>query len=190
MIKIKYKYSEFPLNKAYLKEALSVSTVRLVILGRDPYPNGAEHIPFVKVSWDDLKQGSAGYNLFSSLFGCIPKNDYATPSDCAFALLQFGIVLLNASYHYLEKETISQKRHLGCIDKAFGINLSILERSKLILACGDAHQMLDMVATFDHVVVKVPHPTTQSRNSPNTDKELWDSYWCPHMLNKQFKRDS
>ncbi|MDA0149534.1 hypothetical protein [Vibrio sp. LaRot3] len=102
MIEIKYKYSEFPLNEDYLKEALSVSTVRLVILGRDPYPNGAENIPFVKASWDDLKKGSAGYSIFSSLFGCIPKSDYATPSDCAFALLKFGIVLLNASYHYLE----------------------------------------------------------------------------------------
>ncbi|HCD1298759.1 hypothetical protein [Vibrio parahaemolyticus] len=187
---IKEKYPKFQLDHDYYEKALSTDSINLVILGRDPYPNGAVSIPFLKQSWSGIKKGSAGYNLFLSLFGCIPSEKYLTPQECAFALLEAGIVLLNASYNYLNNETISRTRHLLYISEAREVNLPILERAKTILACGDAYSMLGMVATLDGTVKKIPHPSTQSRNSPSTDKKLWDVYWCRHMLNKAFKSDS
>lgn len=185
---MKMKYPSFPLDDEYLFKANTLTNVSLVILGRDPYPSGASSIPFVKSKWKDLKKGSAGYNVFNSLFNEFPSESFATPKDCAFSLLDSGVVFMNCSYNYLNEETVSKVKHFVFITSAFDTNVPILERANVILACGDGYKMLEMVAILDtSIVKKVPHPSTQSRNGASVDESEWDQIWSQNMLNKSIQ---
>jgi len=180
---MKNDYKLFPLDNDYQSKASDIIDVRLVILGQDPFPTGATSIPFVKLKWSDLKKGSAGYNVFNSLYEKFPSEYFETPKECAFALLNLGVVFLNCSYHYLDDDTVSKVKHFRFISCAFDVNEPILKRAEVILACGEAHRMLGMVTTVDtNVVKKVPHPSTQSRNNPTIENKIWDKHWSKKML--------
>ena len=187
---IRRKYPMYSLDSDYVEKARNLSDIKLVILGKDPYPSGASNIPFVKDTWADLTKDSAGYNVFRSLGGESVQTEYESPKKFVFHLLSRNIVLLNCSYNYLEKETVSQKNHAFFINTAFDNNLSILERAKRVLMCGGAEKMLSMVAVYDEgIFEKVPHPSGQSRNGAE-DKSAWNKVWSINALNKAIKSDS
>ncbi len=179
------KYKKFPLSRAYLNAINSTATIKLVIVGRDPYPKCPTGIPFMKKEWSDLDGRSAGFHVINSLVDKFPPTKkFKSPIDFAFFVLDFGVVFLNASYHYLCSETISKKRHYSFIESAFVTNFPILERANRVLLCGDAAKMLRLVTGLDEINgLAVPHPALQGRNSNKFDKQAWDHYWSAHKLN-------
>lgn len=171
----------------YLYNANKIESIELVIVGRDPFPLEAQNIPFIKSTWEQLNGKSAGRHLFNSLFSNKELSKFNTPRDAVFSLLDNGIVLLNASYNYLEKEKISLKKHRKYVENALVTNFPILEKSTKVLMCGDANKMLDWVIELDKSFISVPHPAMQSLNRLH-NKEKWYKYWEVETLKKKYRK--
>lgn len=56
------------LDEEYLNMARNIK-IEKIILGIDPYPNGATKIPFVKKTFEELNKKSSGYKIFSAFYG-------------------------------------------------------------------------------------------------------------------------
>lgn len=184
---IKKKYPLFALDNKYLDMCHKMDPLKLVIIGRDPFPSAAENIPFIKSSWAELDMRSAGHYLFHSLLSTSELNACNTPKDAAFFLLANNIVLLNASYNFLEEDKISEYKHSRFVERALEFNFPILERSNNVIMCGDAKQMLDWVISYDSNFISAPHPSLQSRNAIK-DKSLWDNFWGSGELLKGYRK--
>jgi hypothetical protein len=181
------KFKKFDLDQEYLNGIKRVGKLKLAIVGRDPYPNGALQIPFVKETWPELDKRSAGYNLFNSCLGGDFKNTFLTPSCAAFKLLEDGIVLLNASYFYLEKENIKPEKHFEFVNKSLDVNYPILLATDHILLCGDAYKMMNWVIEFgSNIITEVPHPALQSKNR-SKDKSGWEQWWNSGKIKEWMK---
>ncbi|GGH76732.1 hypothetical protein JOD43_004345 [Pullulanibacillus pueri] len=166
------------------KQIISRLYPKLCIVGRDPFPKGATGIPFCKETWDvQFKKNHAGYSIIKS-FGQNTEN-YSSPKEHFYNLAKHGIVFLNASYYFLNKEYISKTKHLDAVASSFGINKPILQRSKKILLSGkDTCTMIGWMnpdVYFDEKYTKVPHPSPQSRNRIKLKSE-WDKYWDKDAL--------
>jgi uracil DNA glycosylase len=158
-------YKKYPLDPEYLQKINSIDSFKLAIVGRDPYPTEPINIHFIKHTWNGLDCNSAGRYVVRSLCGTISEIKYGYPLCFAFYLLDCGVVLLNSSYHYLNKETIRNKRHKIFIDDAYSVNKIIFKKSKIILLCGDATSMLALVCPQldSKIFIPVIHPTPQSK---------------------------
>lgn len=161
----------------YINRVMSLDRIRLAIVGQDPYPNGATSIPFVKTEWGQLSVVSAGHNVFRSALGADQMRQCKDPRAAAFMLLDEGIVLLNASYFYLEERS-KKCIILPFLRKSLDINLPVLQRSEYTLLCGDkTAEFMQRVIEFDQGSFEaIPHPCKQSRNA-RRNKEEWDGWW-------------
>jgi len=152
----------------------------LVIVGKDPYPKGAIGIPFVKLLWKDLDRRSAGRNLFESFFSEREINNFKSPREAAFSLLGRGVVLLNASYYFLNRESL-RDRHKKFVVLSLRINYPILNKAKHVIVCGkDAKKMLSWVIpeSSSKLFEFKPHPSLQGKNSGSKEhKNLWNLTW-------------
>jgi len=178
------KYEKYELDAAYLDAITQVETLHPAIVGRDPFPQAASSIPFVKDRWDQLDGTSAGHHLFKSAFGDSFKDDYDNPRSAAFALMRQGVVLLNASYYFLEKDTVSQQKNFCFVQQSLTTNYPILERARHVLLCGDAAKMMGWVVEFTRGSFDaVPHPCPQGRNASTAAKRRqWDTWWSSGHL--------
>jgi len=182
---IQKKYKIYPLSDLYLQSVNDLLSIKLTIIGRDQFPENALDIPFIKEAWTELDRRSAGFHLFNSLHSNFNKNEHNPPLTAVFELLQHGIVFLNASYNFLEKETINYCKHIEFVRNATNVNLPILEKSENVVMCGDAKTMLDWVITYGSNFYEAPHPSLQSRNR-SIDKEKRDHFWLGGKLKTKF----
>lgn len=176
-------YKRYPLDPEYLLKIKSFKSFELTIVGRDPYPTEPIDIPFMIHSWNGLDGKSAGRYLVRSIYGSIPEVKYGYPLCFAFHMLDCGVVLLNSSYHYLRKETINQK-HKDFIKEAYSVNKPIFDKSKTVLLCGDASNMMKFVNTKLNSKKFIPiiHPCPLSK--VQGDVKEWDKYWSDNALKK------
>jgi len=175
------KHAKFPLEKEYLTEIGKTPQFKLAIIGRDPYPNDAENIPFIKREWKLLDGRSAGKFLFNSLLGDdLDLSD--SPRKVAFDLLGKGVVLLNASYHFLGTG-LKKDIHTSFAVEASKVNLPIIAKSENVIVCNSAIKLLRWAEYLDTRFKIVPHPSKQSRNALNEDAK-WDSVWAKGALRK------
>lgn len=175
------------MDKRYLDACEKKMNIKLCIVGRDPYPNNAIGIPFCKSSWSELKDKRiAGYHIIKSFFGDFNFNNplHETPRETFMELIDFGVVFLNASYAFLNKEYLNKNKHNNFVRESFKINKRIMEKSKIIFLTGDAFEMIKWVSS-DYIdkKYKVPHPSLQGRNAMK-DKDEWLTYWEKGKLSK------
>lgn len=164
-------------NVQYFK-SLDYKSVRIVIVGRDPYPQGAMGIPFCKKTWKELDNRSAGRIILKTYHEI---NINLEPVDSFYAMAQNGIIVVNASYfilgerYTLNKHYIYVKESWDLINKKIFLNLN---KSVQILLCGDAKKMLNKEFLIEAGVVakikEVSHPCLQSRNK---NSKKWDETW-------------
>ncbi|NVJ01209.1 hypothetical protein HV824_24275 [Myxococcus sp. AM009] len=173
------EYARLEPDPEYAERIYGLDTVSLAIIGRDPFPTAARSIPFVKEAWGQLDKRSAGYYLFRSVFGADVEQRYLTPQAAALALLDEGVVLLNASYFFLEEEPLSRQAHFDFVNESLDTNFPILERADYSLLCGDAATMMNWVVEFTGGnAEEVPHPALQARNRlPAERRGDWDRWW-------------
>jgi len=176
-------YEQYPLDADYRTLAASSKQIRLVLLGKDPYPTGPTGIPFVKDNWATLNKNSAGYNVFCSLCGKETLSQSPSPRALALELAARGIVFLNCSYHYLRKEVLNKYKHFRYVKLAYEGNRIFLERADRVILCGQAYPMLAWVKHDLNMdkYKSAPHPSRQARNRIN-DQSQWDEYWQEKAL--------
>lgn len=187
------KYKRFNLDSNYMRIINDLVEIKLLIVGQDPYPSGAMSIPFCKKDWADLDDRRlAGYHILNSVNENFQidrqlKDKYNKPQIYFEFLAEKGIVMLNASYYFLEKETPSRKSHFGFVYESLELNLPYLNKAQHILLCGNSYKMLNWVVNGLTSDVSVPHPSLQSKNKgSDKNKEQWERYWAKGALAKKY----
>jgi hypothetical protein len=176
--KLRRRYEVYDLDGEYRFAAERLGAFQLAIVGKDPFPTDPCNIPFVKQEWHLLDRRSAGYYLSRSAFGPEVNRKFESPRVAAFALLKRGVVLLNASYRFLEKERASREKHFAFVLESLDVNFPLLEKAGFILLCGDAGEMMSWVVDIDPMSFEaVPHPSLQGKNR-TADKAQWCKWWC------------
>lgn len=195
MSKLKRKYQHFALEENYLDICKKINKIDLVIMGKDPFPKDAMGIPFCKKNWRLLSnKGESGFRILNSLnYKNFDINNYLndkcilTPQEYFIKLAKKGIIMLNASYYFLERETISRKRHFDFVYSSLEVNFPIIKKAENIILCGDAYELMNWVVDgLSKNKFKVPHPSMQSHNNKNTDNDEWDKYWGEGKLKAKY----
>lgn len=172
----------------YLAHITAQDNIKLVIMGKDPFPEGATGIPFCKSSWEEqLNPTSSGFVVFRSLGLTEPKGKlerFTTPSGCFFDLAMKGIVFLNLSYCFIGGP-IRKQRHRKELIEGFKINEKFLKRAGNIVICGEANK--NRWNGFDGEVNEVVHPDIRNGISQyRSIGESWLETWSFNSLNKLY----
>jgi len=128
----------------YQKIINNVTSINIVIMGKDPYPNESVGIPFCKPTWDSMLADScSGRHVLNSLSIDLLSYEkdslveiYKTPIDLFIELVDKGIVFLNLSSDFIGGP-IRKKNHKKQLKKTLSINAPILEKSDHIICCGE-----------------------------------------------------
>jgi hypothetical protein len=174
------------MNKNYLAEIKKIQEFRLAIMGKDPYPNNANGIPFSKDRWSDFEDyRCSGKYIIDSLGIRIEnaKKKFKSPNDLfLFLLKKHQIVFLNISYTFLgDGAAISKKKHSVEINASLVINKPILIKSDSILLCGQAKK-LRLFYKDELPSREVFHPDFR-----NISKSKWKDDWDTDKLKKTEK---
>lgn len=179
-------YSPLPLD--YYNVIRQHQSVRLTIMGKDPYPSHPTGIPFCKATWDEqyAYNCSGAYVLSSLGFERDSLHGFDTPANFFMKIAEFGIVFLNLSYHYLNGNTVDEHRDKDFLVGAAEINLPILERSSKIILCGEARFNSWYCGVFTNQI-EVCHPDIRNSIRPNEQlNREWQEYWSPNRLRDQY----
>lgn len=178
-------YHFIEMDEKYKQIIENLDRINLCVVGRDPFPNGATTIPFCKETWNEqYNKNQAGYSIVVSLGENTAS--FASPKEYFYDLASRGIVFLNASYAFLNKESISKVKHYHAVASSYEINKPILKNAKKVLLTGDSWTMLGWIDSniySDEKYVKVPHPSPQARNRSELKSE-WDKYWSEKAIKK------
>lgn len=139
---IKKRNEMFYIHLEYYEKLLKAKEINTLIVGKDPFPNGAMGIPFCKKTIKEQSdRRSSGYFVLNSLGIDLKKYDEHTkPSAIFFKLLEeCKIGFINASYYFLAKKTPSDFQ----IFVSSYINSSIFKKSKQILVTESALKILN-----------------------------------------------
>jgi len=55
------------------------------------------------------------------------------------------MILLNASYNFLEKESTSKCKHSLFVKNAFEVNYPLLRKAEIVILCGEAKKMVEPI---------------------------------------------
>jgi len=177
------------MDEAYLTEIEAQAKIKLVIMGKDPFPKGANGIPFCKNTWkEQLNPTSSGFIVLNSL-GITRRNletEFKTPTDCFLYLTTKGIVFLNLSYCFIGVGvSIRKHRHREELREGFKINEKFLKKADNIVLCGEANK--NRWNDFKNSKInEVVHPA-RNRNSPDPKiRERWQKSWSFNSLNDRY----
>ena len=190
MVKIRPKYPYYGLDEEYKKICTDLKEIKLVIVGKDPFPTDAMGIPFCKEKWDMFQKNQSGIKVVESIDKDYEKKKNMAPKAYFMYLAENGMVLLNASYYFLEGEKVSRKRHFEFVRKSLKINFPFLCKADHVFLCGDAYKMINWVVDgLSDKKHKVMHPSPQAYNSARgkDKKQEWKKYWSPGVIQKMLK---
>jgi uracil DNA glycosylase len=184
--------------KKYLDEVANLHSVQLVIVGKDPYPNDATDIPFLKTRMDALFKPSCSGGIVLEAIGCNAdflcekyKDDKEGTLKLFLALRDKGIVFLNAIYRTQNVGRKIRKRHdFNELMNAYSnYNEPVLQKAQHVIYCGEAKKVQQWVQGSPQVDDKnihaVPHP--DKRNSYSKRDEVQAKYkkwWSPGKLQR------
>jgi hypothetical protein len=164
-------------------------TIRLAIVGKDPFPQCPTAIPFCKSDWDSqLHHNCSGRYVLASLGVDIEeaRNLCAFPEELFKALRKDGIVFLNASYQYLG-DKITKKEHLGRLIEAHDVNSPFLRKAEIVILCGEAKK-IRWLAGMEQIGIAVVHPDERCRISRFEQVRAgWKYYWSPMAISMWFQ---
>src|SRR5690554_3297471 len=164
----------------------SLTDIKLVIVGKDPFPTDAIGIPFCKPNWaEQLKSNSSGFHVLNSL-GVISEDIekiHPHPIDCFYHLANNGIVFLNLSYEFIGGK-LKKVEHIVQRQQAFEINRPIMEIAERIILCGEANK--NRWNNFEHPnIVEVVHPDNRNRTSRFEDvRNKRDMNWSRDAIKR------
>ena len=149
--KYDYLHKEY---SAFVKE--NEEKIRVVIVGKAPFPTDPEGIAFCRGKWDDLsKENCSGNTVLNALFGDFSevKGKFCGPIKFFFWLASQGIVFLN---RYLENPLV---REFASKDKL-----------NMILCGEEAHKISDSK-------IKLIHPSNLAKaQNEKSWKETWENH--------------
>lgn len=126
---------------AYIDQnkASNPKPIKLVVVGKDPYPEGALGLPFAKKDMSSQDKCDSGFVILWALgIAFFPQNKDDV-NKLYKELLQEGIVFLNVSYKYLGKRVPLEKSiHLPYLHCANSFNKIILDHAQSVLLCNSA----------------------------------------------------
>jgi len=158
----------------YIKK---LEKIKIVIMGKDPFPKDATQIPFCKPDWEKQnKKNSSGYIVLKAL-GIKPDDEqlnYNTPQDLFFDLANKGVVFLNLIYERVGRQ-IRKHQDGEKLYEGFKINKPILEKAYKIILCGEAKK--NKWNNYKNKnIVEVPHPDIRNKHNQHI-KEDWINIW-------------
>lgn len=178
------KYSHHPLPKSYLDIVSTIINVKLVIVGKDPFPTAPTGIPFCKASWEEqLKDNNSGFHVLKSLGINLEyaKANCNTPSSLFHKLAEKGVTFLNCSYHFLDTSGLPKKDH-SYVDKACTVNEPIIRKADNVLLCGEAKIIEEKIIGID-CYHRAVHPDIQNRALRPLK---WRDWWAENAIKHFF----
>ena len=185
-----WEYLETALDLIELEHARGNSTpIKLAIVGRDPYPEEAIGIPFAKPTIAKTASSLSGGVIFRSLGVDIQAwrgNDVKILFE---KLLKQRIVFLNASYVFLGKGPLVQRKHGAYLHCANTANSIIINGTEQVVLCGEAAKGykwangLKTKAVLPSKFHCAPHPSARVYNRNEAE---FQKYWAPGALVNMF----
>ena len=173
----------------YLGGVVNLRSVQLVIVGKDPYPNGATRIPFHK------SEGQFNYNCSGGVvlraIGCDAVRSIQTCGNTLnlfLALRDVGIVFLNAIYRTQNVGRKIRKSHdfNALMDAYLKYNEAVLNKAQRVIYCGEAEKIRwinngVLPHAYEGQAYKVLHPDLRNRR-----REEYEKWWSPGELQRKF----
>jgi len=170
----------------YLKSPGS-KIIKLVIMGKDPYPNNSCYIPFCKPNWAaQLSERYCGVSVLRSIGVDVEKasSRFILPIDLFLSLRTQGIVFLNLSNQYVGRK-ITKKRDIQSIYNSYEDSKTVLKFAEHVILCGEALK-LKWVHSLDysryHLAI---HPDPRNRNNPKRKTE-WSAWWSRNIISDKY----
>lgn len=172
---------------AYYRHCIdSLARIRLVIMGKDPYPSNPVGIPFCKETWKEQTKGNcSGLFVLQSLSIDIDKSKakYGSPKELFVALAGRGVVFLNVSYHFIGKP-ISRNMHMAQLKGAAKVNDAYLKKARNIVLCGEARKC-GWFGQVPENALSVVHPDIRNKNKSSRRKQ-WMEWWDKDAISTRF----
>jgi len=168
------------LKTVYLNKLKTVGSLKLLIVGQDPYPNGANGIAFCKDTFEELQdQFCCGKDVLFSLGVDIEsaKDNFNSPVDLFFDLLEQGIAFINVN-HELNSNNSKPEKYRD-------YNLEFLEKAPEIVVLG----LSTAKDAFEkHYSEYIPvncliHPSGRNKTNQFTQ---WNLVWNNSYLKNNF----
>lgn len=188
LIQKKIELDCLKIHQKYFDNLIMTDKIRILIIGRDPYPNGSMGIPFCKDEIGDLRKHNCSGKYLLKGLGVDIDNETRNPNDIFFDLLKTKSVgFVNASYFFIG--TGKPKRYQVKFSNL--INQQIFRKSEFIIMTNSAEKLLrtrdkkiiDGYKPIDDIEIKMPiknnwgtvcHPDFRNANS-DCHKKLWQT---------------
>ena len=169
------------LSESYLEKVQNVQSLKLVVVGQDPYPIGANGIAFCKSSFADLYDencsGAYVLNALGYTLGYAIQT-YINPVDMFMDLLDKGIAFVNMSGERLENTNIEYYQ------KFYDYNSAFLSKAEKIVVLGLTTSKAifeELYASNFKVTEYLIHPSGKNR-----EDERWTRYWTGTYLKDKY----
>lgn len=171
---------EVDIKQAYLGHLSVVDSIKLVIVGQDPYPVGANGIAFCKNTFSELEDfRCCGKDVLHSLGIDLDqaKNKFSSPIELFMHLLNQGIAFINVNH-----ELFSSNSN---IEKYKGYNDQFLSKANKIVVLGLSTAktaFLQHYRNYSNVSYFI-HPSGRNKN---TLPEQWNAIWASTYLKNNY----
>ena len=164
--------------------------IKLVIVGKDPYPADPVGIPFAKDNMSSQDVCNSGYVVLYALGIHYFPMDANSAKRLFYALCNQGIVFLNVSYRYLGKgKKLTKTTHFPYLKCASSTNNLILEHTQSIFLCDSAKNAVKWTensgSNLYESAIKKCHPSGEKAKD-------WKDIWAasPGCFYKLFRNAS
>lgn len=170
----------------YYKAAKEIKSINFLIVGQDPYPNGANGVAFCKDSYYALfveEPEPSGATVLRSMGIDMEKARLISrknPKSLFYELLtKYGICFINVFDEVYDK--ISLEDRISVAKQTAAFNLPIVEKSKTIILLGkgktkDTFEAHYRGISYDHVLI---HPSAKAKEANPTE---WCDVWEKNFL--------
>jgi hypothetical protein len=166
-------------HEKYFKELNKLKSIKFLFIGKDPYPNDANGIPFCKdLKIEMQKDNCSGRHLLMG-FGINIDKDSRDPENIFFELLsKHGIGFVNASYYYIGKDKLSKEE----IQFSELKNSKLFAKAAIIISTIGSQKLINKYVNPIKNAISVYHPDVRNRNNPKTNKKWMIYYSKPKGL--------
>ena len=203
-------------EEIYFKKIQELSKIKILIIGKDPYPKGANGVAFCKNSWDELFEGKetlendgeqrcCGQDVLYSLGFEEEKAraKFKSPIDLWLYMLEKGVVMINIAHSILKKDEFIYgqatevyaetlfKANEEMILQSKELNDPIIEKSDELFILGE----LATKCIFNHFYEEFKdkprevliHPSIRGKKGNKEKYHEWSETWRKHYLLRRVK---
>ena len=188
LLQKKIALDEIKIHQDYFDSLIMADKIKILIIGRDPYPKGSMGIPFCKDDIKELRKHNCSGKYLLKGLGVDIDSDKREPNEIFFDLLKTKSVgFVNASYFYIGTE--KPKRYQ--VKYSNLVNQQIFKKSEFVIMTNSAEKLLKTrdkkIVTgynpIDEIEIKMPikknwitvcHPDFRNINK-ECHKKLWNT---------------